>query len=280
MSLLQFQKYGNIVQKLHSSIINNSVSHAYIFEGSEDIDKVAFVKAFFKALTCKVDIGDGCDSCLTCRKIDSDNFEDLIIVSPNREKGSSNASIKDKQLEELQGRLLVSPSTYDKYLVVIEDADTATVRAQNRLLKTLEEPRGDVVIVLLTANAENLLPTIRSRCIKYRLTYACGSEKLVNSSLALNTIKMINNKAFFYEIKKSLDGEISNRKEAMLFLEEMESILGNCLRDYNISSSQLNLEKEWIIKGIKYIEEAKNDIIRNVSYKYAIRKLILKLEEE
>ena len=57
----------------------------------------------------------------------------------------------------------------DRNIAVIKDADTLTVRAQNRLLKTLEEPFEGTVIMLLSENRENLLDTIKSRCIMYRL---------------------------------------------------------------------------------------------------------------
>ena len=54
-------------------------------------------------------------------------------------------------------------------MVVIKDADTMTLRAQNRLLKTLEEPFEGTVMILLSENRENLLETIKSRCVLYRI---------------------------------------------------------------------------------------------------------------
>ena len=61
-------------------------------------------------------------------------------------------------------------------IAILEDADTMTVRAQNRFLKTLEEPQPGTVIMLLSENSRMLLPTIRSRCVRVRVGGLRGSS--------------------------------------------------------------------------------------------------------
>ena len=66
----------------------------------------------------------------------------------------------------MQSQIALSPYLADKRVVIINDAETMNEAAENSLLKTLEEPTGDVVFILVTANKDLLLPTILSRCMK------------------------------------------------------------------------------------------------------------------
>lgn len=69
----------------------------------------------------------------------------------------------------------------------MEDADTMTLRAQNRILKTLEEPPAGTVIMLLSENTENLIRTIVSRCAVIRLSHAEEIEDAESMKLAADT---------------------------------------------------------------------------------------------
>ena len=77
-------------------------------------------------------------------------------------------SVKDEQISKLQAELQKKPLG-ERNLAVIKDADTMTKRAQNRILKTLEEPYEGTVIFLLSENRENIIDTVKSRCVIYRL---------------------------------------------------------------------------------------------------------------
>lgn len=90
-------------------------------------------------------------------------------------------------------------------VVIVEDADTMTQRAQNRLLKTLEEPPGNSVIFLLSENIENLVQTIQSRCVKYRLNYfgTSGTDSMLEE--ASEVVRLLQERAPFYVLKERCD---------------------------------------------------------------------------
>lgn len=125
-----------------NSLNKSRVSHAYIFEGSNGIGKYKFSVELSKIL------------------LDMNNLEnspDYIEINP------SGSSIKISQIRELQSDIVIKPHKNYK-IYVINEAEKMTLEAQNALLKTLEEPPGYVIIILITENKETLLNTIKSRC--------------------------------------------------------------------------------------------------------------------
>ncbi len=274
MSLSDYSRYGGAAEKLSAAVHSGRTSHAYIFEGDNNIDKMGFAKAFAKALLCEEKPGEGCDRCATCRKIDNDNYEDIYLVVPVWNESKTKQAVRDENVLEMQSNLKTRPTGGDRNIAIIEGGDTMSPTAQNRLLKTLEEPNPGTVIMILSENPEYLLPTINSRCINCRLIdFEAGPDnKMV--SLAREIIEMVLEREFFFDIKKKLDGKLKNRRDGLAFLDGMETVLGEYIRD----NSEL-FTKEKLIRAIDSVEKARSNILKNISYKYSIRDLILKLEE-
>ena len=267
MSLREYKEFGRLPERISRAISCGNVSHSYIIEGDSCVDKRKFAKDFVKAILCSLEPGFGCDQCVVCRKIDHDNYEDLYAAQ------ADDFSVKDAAISALQEKLKNKPSGGMRNIAIIEDADTMTVRAQNRLLKTLEEPNDGTVIVLLSENTENLLQTITSRCIIYRLGNFINSNENSNLSGAEEIMEMIFAGAYFCDIKDRLGKIVKDRKEAFQLLDGLERLY----RRYLTADGPQAVRKEKLIAKIKYIEEARRDLLANVNYKYAIRNLILKL---
>ena len=274
MGLRAYGKYGDAGDKLSQAIRTGRISHAYIIEGDHNVDKLGFAMEFVKALLCPEDPGEGCGLCSTCRRVENGNYEDLYLVQPDRDDKKATLSIKDADIEELQANLKMTPTGGDRNIAIIYGCDGMTPRAQNRFLKTLEEPAPGTVILLLSENMENLLPTIRSRCVHYRLNTPADAGELPMLQLAEDLLDMVWRNEFFYDMKERLDQEITDRKSAYAFLDAMETAMGNALRKGNSTSGD-----DYLIYGVQWIEKTRANIRRNVGFKYAIRYLILKLEE-
>ena len=166
MTLSAYGKYGSAASKLGDAVRSGIVSHAYIIEGDNNIDKMGFARAFCQALTCREMPGEGCGRCVNCRKIADGNHEDLYVVEPDDQTAAKTGtnSIKDAAVEELQVRLKEKPTAGEHNMAVISDGDTMTTRAQTRFLKTLEEPPDGTVIMILS----NLGVIHREDLKKYR----------------------------------------------------------------------------------------------------------------
>jgi DNA polymerase-3 subunit delta' len=165
-----------MTQQLQSAILHQRVAHAYIFDGPEGIGKGLTALAFAKALMCKEGKGTACNLCSSCVKFQHDNHPDFQMIEPE------GASIKNKQIEDFQQDILIKPYESNKKVYIMKDAHQMTVSAQNRLLKTLEEPPTYAVIIFITTSGNSFLPTIRSRCQMFkfnRVGQACIEEFLI-----------------------------------------------------------------------------------------------------
>ena len=151
------------VQPLASKIITNSIlkkrmSHAYLLQGENGTGKEAIALLIAKGLFCERDSLEPCNTCPSCRRIASGNHPDVHWIAPQEQ------SIKKEQIEHLQKEFTYSGFESNQKVYIIEDAETLTINASNRILKFLEEPKIQTTAILLTVNSRTILPTIRSRC--------------------------------------------------------------------------------------------------------------------
>jgi DNA polymerase III subunit delta' len=158
------------------------IPHALLFTGIEGVGKENAAVIFAKAVNCEAKgeasnpdngaprRGRGfettvrsraakpCDSCKSCRKIDSDNHPDVIRVKP------SGPFIKIGQIRDLCQTLAMRPYEARIRVVIIAEAEAMNPAAGNALLKILEEPPAGTILILVAAQTSDLLPTIVSRC--------------------------------------------------------------------------------------------------------------------
>ena len=275
MGLSEYRKFGSSAEKVKAMISSGRVPHSFIIEGDNNIDKEGFAKAFAKALMCVQMPGEGCGRCITCRKIENDNYEDMFFVRPEdrTSKKSGTLSVKDDQISGLQSRLMGKPTGGDRNIAVISHGDTMTQRAQSRLLKTLEEPTPGTVIMILVENGEMLLPTIDSRCVKLRLNDIDGRSETPMTKLAAEIVEMIAGGALFFDSRERLDKSIKGRADAYAFLDGMESALSMCMRSGGAFS------RDDAARAVGVVENARTAVRMNVVPKYAVRDMVLKLRE-
>jgi DNA polymerase-3 subunit delta' len=148
--------HGRIVSLLMRSLNTGKLSHAYLFDGIDGTGMKDTALALVEAIFCNG--ADGCGECPSCRKVSGLRHPDLHLVQPD------GAHIKIDQIRDLQKELSFRPYEAPKKACIIEDADRMNPSSANAFLKTLEEPPGEALLILLTSHAESILPTIRSRC--------------------------------------------------------------------------------------------------------------------
>lgn len=221
MSLADLKHNDRIAAQLIKLISSGRNVHAFIFSGGSRPAREELGFEFSKALLCRERTDDSCGACLACRRFDSGNNEDFILI----EKPKDRASIGVKQLsEELLEPLLYKAS--DRHVVLIKDTELMTAPAQNKLLKTLEEPPERAVLILLTDMRRALLPTVLSRCSAYELEQPeleAGSEL---SALAEDFLALCASGVPYYRRVKSLSNIFETkelqRDKALEFLEILQ----------------------------------------------------------
>src|SRR6185369_14230539 len=152
--------HERIVEVFRRSVRSGKTPHSYIFEGIPGCGRRKTALALIQALFCRDAADDACGVCASCRKIAGGNHGDIHLVEPLPDK----RDISIEQLRELQRELSLRPYEAPRKACIMEPAERMSVNAANSLLKTLEEPPGNALIILLSENADMLLPTIRSRC--------------------------------------------------------------------------------------------------------------------
>ena len=162
-----------MTKHLREAIVNENVSHAYIFSGEAGTGKKTVAKKFAQTLLCegidkhmhvigdaKQELAHACGICPSCVKVLSDSNPDVIYIE--KEKDKSNISV-DEIREKLIDDIAVKPYGGKRKVYIIKEAQELSVEAQSAMLKTLEEPPSYAVIMLLVSSSSMLLHTIRSR---------------------------------------------------------------------------------------------------------------------
>jgi len=150
-----------IVETLKSAISRQRVPHALLFAGPKGPALRLTALELAKALLCvSATAAGGCDRCEECRMIEGCFHPDLFIVEPPDE---GSRVIKVEVVRQISARAGLRPLRARKKVFIIDGFEMMNETAQNALLKTLEEPPGDTVFILIAYALENLLPTVRSR---------------------------------------------------------------------------------------------------------------------
>ena len=147
--------------------------HAFLFSGQSEIGKKKFAMELAKFLQCEEEKSElrPCGICRACKSVEAGAHPDVALVR------SDGKEIQIAQIRKLSGGLFFKPAFDRIKVVIIDEAHKMNAEAQNALLKTLEEPKGNALLVLVSSKPEMLLPTTRSRALQVKF-YPVSQEKL------------------------------------------------------------------------------------------------------
>lgn len=163
---------------LRSALIKGRLHHAYLFVGLEGVGKRTVALALAKAIHCGAMTDDFCGECSNCARIKDGNHPDVRVIEPLAGK----KEISIQQIRELERELNFRSFTGKRKIMILDPAVLMNLSAQNALLKTLEEPPENSLLILIAPNAGGLLPTLRSRCL--RLSFGPLARGQVSDFLA------------------------------------------------------------------------------------------------
>src|SRR6056297_3291841 len=152
---------------LSRSMVNGRVSGSYIFLGPDGLGKTTVAKFFVKSLLCQQGGAYPCGNCVSCRQMEHRGEEDdLSAVHGDYhliKKDPAKKNISIEQIREFNKALNMSSFLNSYKTGIIKGAENLSLEASNALLKTLEEPKKKVVVVLIASNLENIPSTVVSR---------------------------------------------------------------------------------------------------------------------
>jgi DNA polymerase-3 subunit delta' len=148
-----------VFRQLQNSFEHGRLAHAYLFEGDQGTGKAELALWFAKHQFClNLQEEMPCETCNNCLRITSKDHPDVVEIEPDGQ------SIKVDQIRALQSELTKSGFESAKKVVIIHQAEKMNTNSANSLLKFLEEPPANFMIILETQSLGKILPTIRSRC--------------------------------------------------------------------------------------------------------------------
>jgi DNA polymerase-3 subunit delta' len=160
------------ISLLQAALCNGRLAHAYLFYGETRIGKFMTAVRLAQALSCEQpsqsEAQDSCGRCRSCLQIAARTHPDYFVIEPDPK--AATPQIKIEQVREIEQQLVYRPLVGDRKICLIDDADRLTIGAANALLKTLEEPPGHSLFILVTSRLHALPTTIRSRCQALRFT--------------------------------------------------------------------------------------------------------------
>lgn len=160
------------VSLLCESIRKGNLSHAYLFTGPAHTGKMTLALELAKAVNC-TGKDSPCDECNSCQRIDAGKHTDVRIINlttniEEREKPRTEIGI-DVFRDDILPQVSLPPFEGKYRAYIFEDAENLSQEAANCFLKTLEEPLGSILFILLATDEKSLPATVVSRCQRVRL---------------------------------------------------------------------------------------------------------------
>lgn len=277
------------MQTIHELIENIAggarAAHAFAIEGRSAEARSSFIRTLTAGLECTS--ADHtlrpCGKCPACLQVAAGTSMDVVHMS--KSTGASKTGREVYRVTDASAFIeRLSMGSYGRYLIgIIDDADTLSETIQNKLLKTLEEPAPDTILMLSVANRDNLLDTVLSRVSCMRLAdygldddNAAAEEDNKLASAVNSLVSMYTDRtAAFHEVRSSVEKNIRSREDALILLEAMEDEFRR--RMISLSSSGDTTRSETCAKAIEHINTARMDIRRDMNHSRALKRLFLEI---
>ncbi len=138
-------------------------AHAYLLHGPGGIGKRQLAEQLMALLLCQRPAnGHACGNCKACQLLAAHTHPDHYVLEPEE----ADKAIRVDQVRDLVGFVTQTAQLGGRKVVLLEPAEAMNLNAANALLKSLEEPSGDTVLLLISHQPSRLLPTIKSRCVQ------------------------------------------------------------------------------------------------------------------
>lgn len=248
------------LETLRAALANGRLHHAYLMLGPEGVGKRTIALSLAKAIHCNEIKNDFCGNCPNCSRIQSGNHPDVRTIEP----GAGKKEIGIQQIREMEKELNLRAFS-GKKIAIIDPATLMNMSAQNALLKTLEEPPRDCLLILVASNAGRLLPTLRSRCL--RISFGLLPRDLIAGFLAAKRAVTSDDAQFIAAISMgSLGTALELGREELVeqrrnWIETMRSLTLGDYRAALNAAEALSGSREESLRFLAWVETWYRDLL-------------------
>lgn len=218
---------NKIITVINNAIMENRLSHAYLFSGPRGTGKTTTAKIIAKMVNCSNLIdGNPCNTCENCLN----NTSDIIEID-----AASNNGVDE--IRELRDKINLVPSSGRYKIYIIDEVHMLTIQAFNALLKTLEEPPSHIIFILATTEPNKIPLTISSRCQKFKFLRISEDDIAKRLQYIANEESIEITMDAIYEIAKISDGglrdainlldELSVYKDGKITMDDVDNVNGS-----------------------------------------------------
>lgn len=244
-------------QQLSRQLAANRLPHALLVSGVDGLAKNSFAQHIVASVLClnRAEDQTACGLCHSCRLLKAGNHPDHIEIKPEE----TGKQIKIEQIRNLRDKQQLTPSVSTWKTIVISPADGMNISSSNSLLKLLEEPQRNTVLILITAHPEKLPITIKSRCQNYHLASPSteqalswlieNAEKKVDSATLAKLLQLA--KGAPLAVVDMLNGDMAG--QYLQVEQDFKLILQNTANPITLTAIWLNYDLVTVLNQLQYM---------------------------